>query len=65
MTFLLSNGSPATFAADRASAEIILGTDEIQHYPFSSFSVKDWAAAEAVFVFLDDESGVQCWAVAC
>jgi hypothetical protein len=65
MHFHLSNGAPATFAVDRASAQVILGEVEIQEIPMSDLSPKDWAAAERVFVALDDLDGLRCFAVAC
>lgn len=65
MQFIMSNGAPATFSVDRATAEVILGTDEIQEIYICELSARDWAAVDAVFVALDDFSGLRCFAVAC
>jgi hypothetical protein len=73
MVFLMSNGAPATFAVERETAIVILGTDEVQEVPLADFSARDWAAAEALWFSLDsssrysldDESRVKCFAVAC
>ena len=65
MHFIMSNGAPATFAVDRASAQVILGEVEIQEIPMSDLSPKDWAAADRVFVALDEFDGLRCFAVAC
>ena len=64
MTFIMSNGAPATFAVDRTSAEVILGTADIQEIPLKDLSPRDWAAAERVFIWLE---GIElpCYAVAC
>lgn len=65
MTFLMSNGAPATFAVDRASAEVILGTNEITDLELKDLTARDWAAVDQVFVALDDFTGLRCWFVAC
>lgn len=65
MTFLMSNGAPATFAVDRASAEVILGTNEITDLELKDLTARDWAAVDQVFVKLDDFTGLRCWFVAC
>jgi hypothetical protein len=65
MTFTMSNGAPATFAVDRTSAEVILGTDEIQEIYICELSARDWAAVDSVFVALNSFEGLRCYAVAC
>lgn len=62
MHFLMSNGAPATFAVDRATAEVILGEVEIQEIPMSDLSHKDWAAAVDL-VRLDEFEVLRCFAV--
>lgn len=60
-TFLMSNGSPATFAANRAEAVALLGTDEIQHIPHADLTATDWNNAERLGLDWD----LPCFAVAC
>lgn len=62
MTFIMSNGSPATFAATRAEAEERLGTADIQEIPHRDLSAKDWAAADMMFGY---DAELPCYAVAC
>lgn len=67
MHFLMSNGAPATFAVDRATAEVILGEVEIQEIPFTDMSDKDWSAADRAEGRggIDLGRGHRCFAVAC
>ena len=60
-TFLMSNGSPATFAANRDEAISLLGTDEIQHIPACDLTATDWNNAERFGLDLE----LPCFAVAC
>lgn len=66
MTFLMSNGAPATFAT-REDAAVLLRTKEIQEIPYRDLSARDWAAAEAAGIMIDycEEFEVPCFAVAC
>ena len=61
MTFLMSNGSPATFAANRDEAVHILRTDDIQYIPHSDLTARDWASAESMGLDMD----LPCFAVSC
>jgi hypothetical protein len=67
MTFLMTNGAPATFAVDRTYAEVILGTADIQEIPLQDLGRRDWEAAEAAGfnIWSIDEMELPCFAVAC
>lgn len=61
MTFLMSNGSRATFAQNREESWFILGTTEVQEIPHADLTARDWANAERLGLDMD----LPCFAVAC
>lgn len=60
-TFILSNGSPACFAANRDEAVQLLRTDDIQNIEHSDLTHRDWANAERYGLDMD----LPCFAVIC
>jgi hypothetical protein len=61
MMFIMSNGSPATFAATREDAWFVLGTTEVQEIPHADLTATDWNNAERLGLDWD----LPCFAVAC